>query len=63
MTSAHRLIAIVGVWIAFAMATFALAGVSITLFMPTSAVILLAGINAGAALLATALITRIRGIG
>lgn len=58
MTSVHRLIAVVVVWLAFALATVIL--LMNSLFLPPYAIIILGIVFVGAALLATWLISRAR---
>jgi len=58
MTSTHRLIAIVVVWLVSAGIAFVTAGIAITTFMPSTTVTLLYATYAIAAAAATAFIVR-----
>ncbi len=53
MSSIHKLIAILVVWVVFAWSSFFMFGLSITLFMPPLAVVLMTIIFVLAALFAT----------
>lgn len=59
MTSSHRLMAIIVIWVAFTWTSFFMFGLSITLLLPTAAVVGLRVIFVVAALLATYLILRL----
>lgn len=61
MTSTHRLIAIIVVWIAVALIAFSAAGVAISRFMSPTAVIIMYGVLVGGGALATWFIARSAG--